>query len=722
MPQTDPHRSDGSDALPSELGSDALLRAMDVAGIAVGIVNTTDTGFITLNQSMADLLAVAVDHAIGLRLSDFRVGEKDKIRDAMIASGGKTAKFKNIEIRTAVGETMHVDATIGAYGTFRGVECLLIVLADESIRVEAQLQARRLIEAADQVSDLVVIHDLGRGTIRYCNASYTAFTGRSTDDLDDPFSYIDPSNDHQIAKNVLPTLQSNGAMTGTFQVMLPDGPHWMSGTIVGEHQDGELRFITSVLSDVTEEHRRAVVLKHDIAHDQFTGLANRAGVVAHLTQLTRSTDHQQSIDDLVVGKHHHATRPQVTAVCHLDLDRFQAINDVLGHEVGDQVIHEVARRLTMAVRRTEVVGRINGDEFIVVFENVDGPDHALKLAARLRSEVFDEPIMVADHPIMTTASFGVSVSGPGFEGESLLRAADVALYRAKHLGQSQIEVYTAELQVESVRRSQMIEDLRHALASEQLTAWYQPIISLTTGRVTSVEALVRWPRLDGTITSPDEFIHIAESVGLIEEIDRFVLGRALDEIGQLVDAGLDLELHVNLSATRLTDDSLPNEVARSLMTRGYDSRRLCIELTETTLAVDPDKAQQIVRELSDLGVRVAIDDFGTGYSSLASLHQFSVDVLKIDKSFVQLLTEDGDETHPIVATILQLAETMGLEVVAEGIETEHQRSFLAASSCALGQGFLFHRPMPFEALRSLVISEAGELMPAAELGQSSRRS
>ncbi len=666
---------------------------MDVAGISMGIVAASDTAFLAANQSMADLLELSVDQLTGRLLTEFRIGPTGDIRQALINNNGAPAQYCNIELLTALGAHLHVDATLALYGTFRDVSSILVIVADASVRVEAQNQARRLIEAADEVTDLVAIHDLRLGTLLYCNRAFTSATGYSAGDRDDPIRGMIESQASIIATEIIPTVLESGAWSGTIQAELNGQPRWLSGTIVGERSNIEqtrLRYITSVLTDITSDHERAVVLEYEAIHDRLTGLSNRSGVVRHLAAQP---------DDAAI------------AICHLDLDRFQEINDVLGHEVGDRVLRDVARRLEASTRPIDLVGRINGDEFVVVFADIEGPQHALLLADRLKSEIFDRPIVVDGHPIKTTASFGLSVSGTDFTGESLLRAADVALYRAKNLGRSHIEVYTAELQIETVRRSKLIEDLRDALHNEQLTVWYQPIVSFATGQIVSVEALVRWPHDDGTFTPPDEFIQLAESVGLVMDVDRFVLRRALDDIGALIRGGNDLEVHVNLSATRLTDDSLPAEVSQALTVSNYAPERLCLELTETALALDRAAAELIVSKLADLGIRLAVDDFGTGYSSLASLHRYRLHVLKIDRSFVQLLDENNGKTNPIIGTIVGLAASLGLEVVAEGIETESQRAYFANTSAAFGQGYLFHAPMPIEDLRALLPGRCASMRP-----------
>ncbi len=675
------------------LASDVLLESIDVACIAMAIVATSDTEFVTLNQSMADLLELPMDQLVGRRLNDFRPGGHGQIRRALAASEGKPAQFHNIEVRTALGNQMHVDATLAHCGPVGGVDSLLVVLADASVRVAAQMQARRLINAVDKVSDLVSIHDLRLGVLLYANDAFTAATGHRPGDADNPVDGMSATQLDILDAEIIPTIEAGGAWTGTIETSFGNETHWLAGTIVGEvggPNHSSLRFVTSVLTDVTSDYLRAEILEYEATHDRMTGLSNRFGLIQWLSTQRPTTD---------AG----------IAICHLDLDRFQEINDVLGHEAGDRVICEVGRRLVATTRTTDLVGRINGDEFVVAFTDVEGPQHAELLAERLKADVFAEPIIVEGHPITTTASFGLAVSGQGFSGESLLRAADVALYRAKNLGRSHIEVYTADLQVEAVRRSKMIEELREAIITDRLTVWYQPIISLATGEITSVEALVRWPLADGTFVAPDEFIPVAEGVGLVKDIDRFVLNRALADVGELLASGRPLELHVNLSATRLTDHTLAREAARTLDAHRFPASRLCLELTETALAFDPHKAETIVSELADLGIRLAIDDFGTGYSSLASLHRFRLHVLKVDRNFVQLLGDDSSEANPIVATILHLADSLGLEVVAEGIETKRQQAYFAGSSCAFGQGYLFHRPMPIEELR-LVLSEQSAVL------------
>ncbi len=664
-----------------------LPAALDAAGVAIAIIDASSTVFLSLNHSMAAMLDSTVEALLGESVTAFKVGETGSLRRRLADRQGRPTMVHDVEIRTPGGRQVFVDLCLSRYERIGGIETLLLVLSDTSVRVEAQTRAQLLVNAVDAVTDLVAVHDLDTGHFLYVNRAFHAATGLQVGDHLDLGRRFDEPTRERLRAEIRPAILREGSWTGTAPFRSASGDtRWMRGTVVGEFRNRQLRFVTMVLGDVTTEHHQAEQLAFRANHDDLTGLPNRGAVLDHLHQL-------------------HSTAR--VALCHLDIDRFQEINDLLGHEAGDDVICEVARRLREHTRPGDLIGRVDGDEFVVVLHEIDGVDDARRITERLNGHIFDAPFELGEHTIKSTASFGLAMAGAELSGDALLRAADGALYRAKSLGRSHIEVSTAELQNQAAERSRLIEELRQAIDDEKLFVHYQPVVAIDSGRVVSLEALVRWTRDDGTMTPPDDFIGLAESVGLIDRIDRFVLERALADLASLDGDGHELDLHVNLSAACLSKPEIPSRVARALAAYGIPASRLCIEVTETALAKDPVMAADLIDQLAALGVQIAIDDFGTGYSSLAALHRFDLDVLKIDRSFVGRLgsvdgADGGRRNDAIVSTILHLAEALGLEVVAEGIETENQARFFAGTNCRLAQGYHFHRPQPIEQIRDLL--------------------
>ncbi|WP_112262169.1 sensor domain-containing protein [Lentzea terrae] len=422
-------------------------------------------------------------------------------------------------------------------------------------------------------------------------------------------------------------------------------------------------------TDITERKSIAARLEHDATHDGLTGLANRTLVIRHL-----------------------ASRTGTLAVLFVDLDKFKVINDSLGHAVGDKVLRVIGERLHRSVRSGDLVGRLGGDEFVVVARDIAGAD-VRRLAEHLRNAVA-APVSVDGRQLHIDASIGIVITGPGDPrtGEDLLRDSDVAMYQAKSQGRGRYVFFDVDLREKMQRRLQLEGDLRAAASNEQLSVVYQPIADLRSGRVASVEALLRWNHPVHGPISPAEFIPLAEESDLINLVGDHVLRTTTGEAGVVRSRiGTDCDLAVNLSPRQLEDPRLVAAVQDVLRTTGIVPSTLCLEITENALMRDPAVAGRTLRSLRELGVRLAIDDFGTGYSSLAQLRRLPIDQLKIDRSFVSALGENRD-AEAIVGSIVMMAHAVNLTVVAEGVETEEQLDVLRRLNCDKVQGFHLGRP------------------------------
>jgi len=424
------------------------------------------------------------------------------------------------------------------------------------------------------------------------------------------------------------------------------------------------------------------------ADDALTGLANRALFLERLRSLTA------------------AGIP--LAVLFLDLDDFKLVNDGWGHDTGDQLLCEVADRLRAAVRPGDLVARLGGDEFTVLCEDVAGEQEALAIARRLH-EAFEEPFDIAGQRRHVRASIGCRVAAAADpEGaEALLRDADVAMYQAKDKGRNRVELYSEETRRRIVRRLDVEQELRAAVEAGTLEVHYQPQVDLLTGRVAGVEALARWthPRLGAV--APAEFIAVAEETGLIGPLGSFVLGETCREVAGWRRRGLRVAATVNVSAHQLSDPGFADSVARHLAAAGLEPSGICLELTESALMGVGEEPRQTLAALKQLGVYIAIDDFGTGFSSLAALKRLPVEIVKVDRTFVDGLGTEPEDSA-IVASVLSLAHAMGLHVVAEGVETPLQASELVALGCTVAQGFLWSPAVP----AGEVVRVAGELARA----------
>jgi len=432
--------------------------------------------------------------------------------------------------------------------------------------------------------------------------------------------------------------------------------------------------------DVTDRVRLVDELAHQAFHDSLTGLANRALLRDRLEHAVARSRRSASA---------------VTALF-CDLDGFKMINDTLGHDAGDLLLVEVANRLQANLREGDTAARVGGDEFAVVLDDVSA-EETRALAQRLL-DVLREPITINGREIFVPASIGVADNRvDALDGDELLCRADIAMYAAKSRGRNRFEVFESAMQTDLTARHELHGDLRHALQGGQLVVHYQPLLDLATQRIESFEALVRWQHPFRGMLGPDEFIPLAEELGLIVEIGRYVLRTACRETARWREepGSTDLCVGVNVSSQQLQNDGFVADVEQALGDAGLPATALVLEITESTLLSDTALVQERISALKGLGIRIALDDFGTGYSSLAYLRAFPIDYLKIDRSFVDELSQrDNDQGLVMVRSIISIGHNLNLGVIAEGIEQPGQLDELREAGCNTGQGFLFARPVP----------------------------
>ncbi|HEX6460036.1 MAG TPA: bifunctional diguanylate cyclase/phosphodiesterase [Thermoleophilaceae bacterium] len=418
--------------------------------------------------------------------------------------------------------------------------------------------------------------------------------------------------------------------------------------------------------------RQAEANEHQARHDSLTSLPNRAWFYEQTQELLRM--HRGS-----------------TAVMVMDLDRFKEVNDTLGHHAGDLLLQAAAERVRRAVRESDVVSRLGGDEFAVVLPGASR-ETAAEVAARVRSAL-EERFSVSGATVDVEASIGIALH-PEHAGDvaTLLQRADIAMYKAKetHAGHT---FYSEALDHGHPSQLSLLGELRQAIEREELILHYQPKAALGSGTVSHVEALVRWQRPEHGMVPPNEFIPLAEHTGLIKQLSAYVLDTALRQLRSWLDVGLDLSVAVNLSARNLLEADLPDQISHLLLARGVPAERLVIEITESTIMGDPERALAVLARLSEMGIRLSIDDFGVGYSSLSYLKRLPVDEIKIDRSFVANMDDDENDAF-IVRSTIDLGRNLGLNVVAEGVETEAVWDELGELGCDYAQGWFLGRPMP----------------------------
>ena len=446
-----------------------------------------------------------------------------------------------------------------------------------------------------------------------------------------------------------------------------------------------------VIVDVTDRKDLEAKLSRHAFYDALTGLPNRALFMDRLERAAGSSRHTHGL----------------TAVLFLDVDDFKLVNDTLGHAAGDLLLAELGRRLSAVLRPVDTPARFGGDEFTVLLEDLAGPDEALNAAARI-AEAAAQPFRIGDREIAVTVSVGIGIgSSQKVRAYELVSQADIAMYRAKENGKARAELYDAAMSAEAWRRLDLQRDLRNAIERRELTVYYQPIIDLASGKLTQLEALVRWRHPQRGILLPSEFIPFAESTGFVTQIDRFVLEEACRQLASWRSrfaSARDLSIAVNLSPREFRHADIARDVAQLLSKTRLPASCLTLEITESAALASAAPVSAVVDSLSALGAKVVIDDFGVGYSGLDHFKRFKVHGLKIDRSFVAGVAE-GREDSAIVTAALAFGSALGLTVVAEGIETQVQLEKLRAMGCDQGQGFWIAQPAPWEKIEKLLRSK-----------------
>jgi diguanylate cyclase (GGDEF)-like protein len=431
----------------------------------------------------------------------------------------------------------------------------------------------------------------------------------------------------------------------------------------------------------------AISRAHMAHFDTLTGLPNRALMFDRLNHaITQTRRYGNQL-----------------ALLFIDLDRFKFVNDTMGHEAGDTVLKTVAGRIRGCLRESDTVARLGGDEFIALVSNLEQTVSAATVAAKIVEQV-SEPVMVAGDAATVSPSIGIAMFPEDSESsDELIRLADAAMYQAKQTGGSNYQFYRPDMNGAALRRIGLGVALQQAIRRKEFELHYQPQVDLTNGDVVGLEALVRWRHPDRGLIPPDQFIPLAEELGLMNPLGDLILEAACTQIKKNWKASgqLALRVAVNLSAHQFDRDDLLDHIRTWIDRTGLDARALEVELTESSIMRDPESATSILSGLSEAGVRVTIDDFGTGYSSLAHLKRFPLDALKIDRSFVRDVITDANDSA-IVRTVIALARHLGLHVVAEGVETEEQLEFLRANECQLAQGHYFSPPVPADEVPAVI--------------------
>lgn len=656
------------------------------AGNALDVAIVIDGNGIILaaSNSAVRLLGYSIETAIGRNVVEF-VHEADFAIAAQLLSVAAeiAGSTRSVDIRI-----LHQDGSWIAHEVLplnllasEGIIVLTCRNITERRRAEEERRAEEVRFRALATSAPIAIFQLSNeGGCEFVNERWTELTGQPMDRAVGS-GWLD-SIDHKDQRKLL-SVQAGNADSGVLDLVLY-GHNAVRKSVIGRwtallDPDGNRVGFVGTMEDVTERKTLEERLLHQATHDALTGLPNRLILNEHLAlSLARAKRTNERV-----------------GVIFCDLDRFKIVNDSLGHETGDRLLKAVARRMGQALRSSDVVGRFGGDEFVVLVSGKD--DSAIREAASRLQAIFTEPFDIGlGRPYSSSGSIGIALSTPESTPETLLRDADVAMYRAKERGRGRAEEFDERLRARAMDRLALMSDLPHALANGELVLLYQPILGAPSCQIVSVEALVRWDHPTRGRLSPDVFIGLAEETGLILPIGDWILEHACQEL-LAVDGVM---LNVNLSSLQVDDPGLVDRIARVLTRTGFPGHRLMLEITESVLMQNVEKTVETLSSLKALGVSIAVDDFGTGYSSLNYLSSFPIDSLKVDRSFIQGLGFQAESDREIVRTVIALAHSLGLRATAEGVETDAQLAALQLLGCDFVQGFLFDEPVPLDVLRA----------------------
>jgi diguanylate cyclase (GGDEF)-like protein/PAS domain S-box-containing protein len=563
--------------------------------------------------------------------------------------------------------------------------------------------------ASKATNDAILDWDLSNDQL-WRSDNYVEVFGRGGEggglDMASWFEHVHPDDRARVQEQLLVTIKSTANKWNDEFRVLRDGQkvkHVFARGHVTRAEDGSARRMSSVLQDVTERKEQEDRIRFLADHDELTELPNRSLFRQAVTKALQRAERS--------GK--------MLSILFFDLDRFKNINDSLGHDAGDEVLRAVAERLTACVRKIDVVARFGGDEFAVLTEGLTAEDQASTVARKIL-EVLSKPMILAGRQYRPAASIGISTyPTDGRDVQSLLKNADIAMYRAKEEGRGTFQFYSEQLNTHSVQRLEFESNLSNALNNREFVLYYQPKVDLATGRITGLEALIRWISPQLGFVPPGDFISIAEETGLIVPIGRWVAQTACVQNRAWQKGGLpQLRIAINISARQMADKGLVAFMAETIRMTGLTVESLELEITESAVMSNQEHAEKVLNELKALGFHLTMDDFGTGYSSLAYLKRFPFDSVKIDQSFVRGIPESKDD-EAIVEAIIAMAHSLQLKVVAEGVETKEQFEFLRSLGCDQIQGYYFSKPIPANEIVMLLYKtmtrEAAASLPASEI-------
>lgn len=659
----------------------------------VGIAHVSlDGQLILVNDSLAKMLGYSSEEMINL---DFRVlcdsyWSSHQEHLSAMAAGASTHYEYDLPLNHKQGRKVWAHAIIAPLLEADGqIKYFIHVIENINERKATEEKLQLAATVFNNSAEAIIITD-ANGDILSVNRAFTAITGFTGEEAvgQNPRILSAKTHDPKFYEEMWAAVKTAGSWQGEVWNRRKSGeiyPTWLTLSSV-RNSSGEITNYVGISQDITVRKEAEQRLAYLANHDALTGLPNR---ILFNDRLNHALAH---------GRRY----KKGLAILFLDLDRFKVINDTLGHDVGDMLLQSVAQRVGKSLRNSDTVARWGGDEFTILVDELNSPQDAAAVARRVL-EVLTEPFMLSGHEIFVTGSIGITLfPKDGEDAQTLLSNADAAMYRAKEKGKNGYQFYTAAMNASALDRLRLESDLRRALEREEFFLHYQPKVDIRTGQIAGVEALIRWSHPTLGLVSPQQFIPLAEETGLIIPIGDWVLRTACKQNQAWRCAGIcSVRVAVNISAQQFRKENLTETVTRILGETRLPHDLLELEITESVMMQDMDRAFAVMTELSGRGVRFSVDDFGTGYSSLVYLKRLPIDILKIDRSLVSQMPEDPDDTA-IAAAIISMGKSLNLQVIAEGVETEQQLAFLLEQGCDEAQGFLFSRPVAADKMTEML--------------------
>ncbi|MCU7851721.1 MAG: EAL domain-containing protein [Candidatus Thiodiazotropha sp. (ex Monitilora ramsayi)] len=687
-------RSDITESKRSESELRKLSRALEQSPASV-VITSTDGTMEYVNPKFEEVSGYSAEEAIGQNPRILKSGDKSQqeyreMWETLLAGKEWRGTFHN---KRKQGDIYWEAASISPLRDENGkITHFIAVKEDVTAQKRAEDQLRMNATVFDTTSEGIIVTDADN-LIKTVNPAFSRITGYEAEEVIGRSPQLLSSGRHTDAfyEQLWSSVMQNGYWSGEIWNRRKDGsvfPEWLSIAAI-KSDEGVLKEYVAVFSDITKHKQDEEKIRYQANFDALTGLPNRTLLSDRLAQSILSANRENWKLGLLF----------------VDLDQFKVVNDTFGHVVGDELLQQVAERIRECVREVDTVARFGGDEFVILLQDISDPEVAVAISTKIIEAVTD-PFRLYERDIFIGASIGITVY-PEDAGtaDALLRNADMAMYQAKEHGRNTYQFFTPSMQRQTIERQQLEQDLRLAISRNELEVYYQPVVKAETGRVSSLEALLRWNHPKKGQISPEIFIPIAEDSGLIGEIGKWVILHACEQLSTWRHFGHEqLTMAVNLSSRQREMGFDANFVQEVLSKTGLSADSLTLEITESLLMRDTEETVDWLGSLKTLGVNLSVDDFGTGYSSLSYLKRFPVDVLKIDRSFVNDLPDDP-ESVSLVNTIIAMAKSLGLGLVAEGVETQEQVDFLRAAECDLLQGFHYGRPMTVAALTDWLDSD-----------------